>query len=180
MTIRPTHWIHEAPRTIALTRSADLERTPDVVFELGRAADGLPLALHVRREVNVRGPVVAALRSPERLTPELEKALTALERATHSHTITRGIVSADRHLYYETAGAVPSLFGQTVLARMLGATSPMVLPEDIARTGSSAPARFESTALINLQDLKEVAEGEPPLELTVAAREPMWVLRDSR
>lgn len=179
MTIQPTHWVRQGPRTIDITRSADLEHTPDVACELGRAADGLPLALLVHREVDVRRPVLSALRSPERLGRDLEKALAALEKATHAHTIARGVVAVGKHLYYETAADVPALFGQTLLARTLGAVSPMILPEDVARAGAAAPSRFETSALLNLNDLREVAQDEPapaaPPPATTGQDARLWV-----
>ncbi|HSK01313.1 MAG TPA: hypothetical protein VK932_08735 [Kofleriaceae bacterium] len=153
MKIVPDYWIREAPPTIPLTRASDLESQPDAAFELARAPDGLPLALHVRRTIDVRRPVLHALAVPHGEEPprELARALDELDRVARAHSVGRRIVRSGTQIYYETVGTIEGHLGATLLARMLGAVSPMVLPEDVARAGS--PSRFESSAVLSVRDL---------------------------
>ncbi len=157
--IDPTHWIRESHRTIEVTRAGDLDARPDAAFELARAPDGLPLVMHVHRAVDVRGPVVRALdvgASPDR---ELERALAELQRVARSCTITRRIVRVGGRAYYETAGSIAGHLGATLLARMLGAVSPLVLPDDVA--AAREPSRFENSVLLSVQELAAPTGGAP-------------------
>jgi hypothetical protein len=163
--IEPTHWIRESHRTIAITHATDLDVRPDAAFELGRAPDGLPLVMHVHRAVDVRGPVLRALdpgaarersdtagASSGGIDRELERALAELERTARSCTVGRRMVRLGRRAYYETAGSVAGQLGATLLARTLGAVSPLVLPDDVA--AAHEPSRFENSVLISAQELR--------------------------
>jgi hypothetical protein len=170
--IEPTHWIREAHRTIEITRAGDLDVRPDAAFELARAPDGLPLVMHVHRAVDVRSPVLRALevgaardgsepgsRAPGGLERDLEHALAELQRLARSCTITRRMVRVGGRAYYETAGSIAGHLGATLLARMLGAVSPLVLPEDVA--AAHEPSRFENSVLLSVQELG-AATGDAP------------------
>lgn len=176
MTIVPSYWIREAPPTIPLTRASDLESQPDAAFELARAPDGLPLALHVRRTIDVRRPVLRALAVPpgEEAPRDLARVLDELDRVARAHSVGRRIVRSGKRVYYETAGTIEGHLGTTLLARMLGAVSPMVLPEDVARAAS--PSRFESSAVLSVRDLAGDAapQGAPPA-VTSGRHARMWV-----
>ncbi|HWU87864.1 MAG TPA: hypothetical protein VN253_11345, partial [Kofleriaceae bacterium] len=76
--------------------------------------------------------------------------------------------------YYETIGSIASHFGATLLARMLGAVSPMVLPEDVARAGEAS--RFEHSVVFSIRDLagaESPAIATPPATSGRTAR--IWV-----
>ncbi len=157
--IEPTHWIRESHRTIEITRPGDLDVRPDAAFELARAPDGLPLVMHVHRAVDVRSPVLRALDVGAPLNGDLERALAELQRVARSCTITRRIVRVGGRAYYETIGSTASHFGATLLARMLGAVSPLVLPDDVVASGE--PSRFENSVLLSVQEL-DAATGDAP------------------
>lgn len=159
--IVPSYWIREAVPTIPLTHASALEHQPDAAFELAHAPDGLPLALHVRRTIDVHGPVLRALRAAgalpatDALPREMERGLIELERAARVHSVGQRIVRSGDRVYYETVRSIASHLGATLLARMLGAVSPMVLPEDVAR--ASEPSRFENSAVLSVRDLAHLA-----------------------
>jgi hypothetical protein len=167
--IEPTHWIRESHRTIEVTRPGDLDVLPDAAFELARAPDGLPLVMHVHRSVDVRGPVLRALdvdapregsetrgRGPGGIDRELERALAELQRVTRSCSVTRRIVRVGPRAYYETVGSTAGHFGATLLARMLGAVSPLVLPDDVV--ASREPSRFENSVVFAADELDDSAD----------------------
>lgn len=172
-TIEPSHWVREAAPTIAITRAADLDVQPDAAFELGRAPDGLPLVIHVHRAVDVRDPVLRALRTDGKLDRDLQRALVELDRVARSYTLARGMVRLGRRAYYETTGSVSARLGATLLARMLGAVSPMVLPEDVAASGESA--RFENSVVFSRRDLETTATAVPAGPYRTAAAAPAAV-----
>jgi hypothetical protein len=157
--IEPTHWIRESHRTIEVSRAGDLDVRPDAAFELARAPDGLPLVMHVHRAVDVRGPVLRALDAGAALDRDLERALAELERTARACTITRRMVRVGGRAYYETAGSIAGQLGATLLARMLGAVSPLVLPDDVA--AAHEPSRFENSVLFSVQELG-AAPGDAP------------------
>jgi hypothetical protein len=172
--IEPTHWIREAPPTIEITRASDLDSQPDAAFELARAPDGLPLVMHVRRAIAVRRPVLRALGSEGALGRELERALAELDRVARSHSVGRRIVRVGSRAYYETAGSVSSHFGATLLARMLGAVSPMVLAEDVA--AAREPSRFENSVLLSVDELgAATAPAAPPATTTFGRDGRLWL-----
>lgn len=179
--IEPTHWIRESHRTIEITRAGDLDVRPDAAFELARAPDGLPLVMHVHRAVDVRGPVLRALgvgahegsdtgRALGGIERELERALAELQRVARSSTIHRRMVRVGGRAYYETAGSIAGHLGTTLLARMLGAVSPLVLPEDVA--AASEPSRFQNSVLFSIREL-DAATGEAPAGPYRAAAAPI-------
>jgi hypothetical protein len=180
--IEPSHWIREPDPTIEITRASDLDSRPNAAFELARAPDGLPLVMHVRRAIDVRGPVLRALRTESRLGRDLERALADLERAARAHSVTLRIVHAGDRAYYETIGSVASHLGSTLLARMLGATSPMVLPEDVAaaRSSSRDSSRFANSALLAADELDPPSTGTVHREPARAPTAPVTFGRDSR
>jgi hypothetical protein len=136
---------------------ARLESEPTAAFVLGEAPDGLPLVLLVRRSLDVRQPVVAAFGYRTELPAPIEAALAELERATRVHSVSVGMISREGRRYYETQRDVASLFGTTLFARMLGAISPIVMPEDARQP--DAAHRFENSAMISMGDLLQAAGG---------------------
>lgn len=153
--IEPRHWIQEATPTIQLTSASHLASQPDAAFELACAPDGLPLVMHVRRAIDVRKPVLQALHADQKLTHDLERALADLERIARAYSVDKRIICAgmraSMRAYYESVNSVSGQFGATLLARMLGAVSPMVMPEDVA--AARDPSRFENSALFSMADL---------------------------
>jgi len=164
--IEPTHWIRESHRTIEITRPGDLDVRPDAAFELARAPDGLPLVMHVHRAIDVRGPVLRALDAGASLAPDLERALAELQRVTRACSVTRRILRVGHRAYYETVGSTAGHLGATLLARMLGAVSPLVLPDDVV--ASREPSRFENSVVFSAHELAE-ADDAPSTPVRAAA-----------
>jgi Protein kinase domain len=178
--IEPTHWIRESHRTIEITRAGDLDVRPDAAFELARAPDGLPLVMHVHRAVDVRRPVLRALDVDAPLSRELDSALTELQRVARSCSVTRRIVRIGHRAYYETVGSTASQFGATLVARMLGAASPLVLPDDVV--ASREPSRFENSVVLAVDELAGGADDAPstPVRTAPAPPAPVTFGRDGR
>lgn len=177
--IEPSHWIRESHRTTEITRPADLDVRPDAAFELARAPDGLPLVMHVQRAVDVRRSVLRALDVDAPLAPELERALAELQRVARSCSVGRRIVRVGHRAYYETAGSIAGHFGATLLARMLGAVSPLVLPDDVV--ASREPSRFENSVVLAHDELAAAADApSTPARPAAAPSAPVTSGRDGR
>jgi hypothetical protein len=167
-----SHWIPEQP-TIEITTHAHLEDRPDVAFPIATAPDGLAIALHVSRSVDVRGPVLAAVRSPEAVPPVLERPLADLERAAHALSLHTGIVKAGGRQFYETGHTMYSLLGRTLLARMLGSDSPMVMAGD-GHVSDPNSARIVHTAVHSMRDQAGQAMESLP-DVTSGRDARMWI-----
>ncbi len=169
-------YINAGVESVAISEPSALRQRPDAAFVIGECPDGLPLVLHVRRRVDVRGAVLGAMRRPEALPPPVERALGALEAAVEKTTLGLGISGQNGHSYYESVGTVASMLDRTLMSRMLGVTSPMLLPE------GGRPAveeRFENSALFSLRDLAEAAA--PGSSAAVAPDQPAATTgRDAR
>ncbi len=117
-------------------RARLLER-PDACIPVGAAPDGLPLVMQVSRSASIIEPVLRAVHAGEigDLSPEAKKLLLDLNKRLQHERRSLGIAPrgpASTAPHYLSMQAVPSLLGETLLCRLLGAASPLLLPEDRA------------------------------------------------
>jgi len=141
----------EADLPLRVRRREDLACEPQVAVVLGDAPDGLPLVLRVERRASVDAAVRTALGHPPSLDGEVERALGNLENAVVASAKTAGIVDVRGEIrgtrVYRTHATVGALFGESMLARILGAQSPLILAED-RFAPSSRPERVTNTAVL--------------------------------
>jgi hypothetical protein len=131
--------IVEADSPLRVVRREDLADDAEVSIALGDAPDGLPLILRVERRASIDGAVRAALGWPERLEPDVDAALGALESAVAAAARRAGIIDVRGTRLYRTHATVAQLLGESMLARLLGGHSPLVLADDRV----AAPGRAE-------------------------------------
>ncbi|MCB9754576.1 MAG: hypothetical protein H6713_31960 [Myxococcales bacterium] len=164
-------------KTIPVGAREQLLLRPEALLPVGLAPDGLPLLLHVDRSVDVRRPLAHTLRGLGTLPNAVEAALESLARSLDAYTVGLGVRALDERRYFETQSTVTDLLGETLLARLLGAVSPMVMPED--RRTAKATRAFENSALLSIADLAEVA-GERPAAapVTVGGAARLWLELD--
>jgi hypothetical protein len=138
----------EADLPLRVRRREDLSTEPQVAVVLGDGPDGLPLVLRVERRASVEAAVRTALGHPPALDPEVERALGTLEHAVAASARVAGIfeVRGGGRLYRSHA-TVGALLGESMLARILGAQSPLILAED-RFAPSSRPERVTNTAVL--------------------------------
>src|SRR5205823_6065725 len=110
---------------------AALAEAADAAVLLGLAPDGLPLALLVQRAAPLTPSVRAALGVGRDvvLPPEVAGALERLEQAVEGAACAAGLVPLDGRRAYRSASPLAGLFGETLLARLLGGYSPLPLPD---------------------------------------------------
>lgn len=109
--------LHVGPRQ-------DLAARADAAVMIGDAPDGLPLVLEVERARRVGDAVRAVLGSaPDR---QVAEALEALECAIAAAARRAGLFDLGGTPVYRTGAPVGALFGETMLARILGGTSPLL------------------------------------------------------
>jgi len=134
-----------------LVRGRDaLAEEPQIAVVLGEAPDGLPLVLRVLRRASVEGAVLSALGVARTdLSPAVDQALAALDAAVRAESRKVGVEALDLGRVYRSGGTVGSLFGPTLLARTLGAYSPLILAED-RHLESSQPEQMANTAAVAL------------------------------
>lgn len=126
--------VHEPLRVVDRAR---LLEQPDACVQVGTAPDGLPLVLRVRRSASIVEPVLRAVHAAELndLSSEARKLLLDLNKRMQLERRSLGIAArgpASTAPHYLSMQSVPSLFGETLLCRLLGAASPLLLPEDRA------------------------------------------------
>lgn len=130
-------WTHLSVRTGPIhvaSRQALLE-VPDAWVPLGQAPDGLPLLLAVRRSVSVVDGVLSQLCASrlEDLPGEVQARLKALDVSVRQERRRDGVSltgPVGDGPCYVASRSVQSFFGDTLCARMLGTTSPLILEED--------------------------------------------------
>jgi hypothetical protein len=141
----------EADLPLRVRRREDLGVEPQVAVVLGDAPDGLPLVLRVERRASVETAVRTALGHPSALDPEVERTLGALEAAVATTARGAGVFEIRGEprgaRLYRTAATVGVLLGESMLARILGAQSPLILAED-RYAPSSRPERVTNTAVL--------------------------------
>ncbi len=141
----------EADLPLRVRRREDLGVEPQVAVVLGDAPDGLPMVLRVERRASIETAVRTALGHPSSLDPEVERTLGALEGAVSTTARSAGVFEirgeARGARLYRTAATVGVLLGESMLARILGAQSPLILAED-RYAPSSRPERVTNTAVL--------------------------------
>lgn len=144
-------YVRRDDRPLQVRQRPALAEHPETAVVLGEAPDGLPLVLEVRRRRSVERAVLGALgcSSADELPDEVAGALAALEAAVDAEARVGGLDLLGQTQVYGSAATMGSLFGRTMLARILGAHSPLVLPEDhLAPSG--APEMVANTAAVTL------------------------------
>jgi hypothetical protein len=141
----------EAEMPLKVRRREDLCLEPQVAVVLGDGPDGLPLILRVERRASVEAAVRMALGHPPTLEPEIERTLGQLENAVSTSARAAGIFEVRGEVrgtrLYRTHATVGTLLGESMLARILGAQSPLILAED-RFAPSSRPERVTNTAVL--------------------------------
>jgi hypothetical protein len=124
-------------RPLVVRPRAALAEQPDACVLLGTAADGLPLVLQVTRRASVAQSVMSALGYPPRheLSDALTQALDRLEEAVHQRAKELGLTLRRGKKHYVTRATAAHLLGDTLLVRLLGEDSPILLPEDRFASG---------------------------------------------
>jgi hypothetical protein len=121
--------------TLEVHDRARLLEHADGCIPVGTAPDGLPLVLRVSRSASIVGPVLRALNAHDlaHLSNEVRAQVTQLNRQVQTERRGLGIAPrgpAAEVPHYVTMTSVPKLMGDTLLSRLLGPTSPLLLPED--------------------------------------------------
>jgi hypothetical protein len=121
--------------TLSVHDRSHLMNHADACIRIGTAPDGLPLVLRVSRAASIVEPLLRALHAPDvdALSKEIRAHLIGLNRQVQSERRGLGIAARGPFVdapHYVTMSSVPALMGDTLLARMLGPTSPLLLPED--------------------------------------------------
>ncbi|HLL53687.1 MAG TPA: hypothetical protein VK447_09085 [Myxococcaceae bacterium] len=116
----------EHPLTVV--ERAQLSKQPSVAVLLGTAPDGLPLVLQVERRCSVARAVLSALGvdSAQAAGPEVVRALARLEEAVAARARAEGLEELKRETVYRTAATCFDLLGHPLLARLVGADSPLL------------------------------------------------------
>jgi hypothetical protein len=122
--------IVDADTPLRVVRREELAEEPEVSIPLGEAPDGLPLILRGERRASVEGAVRAALGWPDALERDVETALGALEAAVAAAARRAGVIEVRGTRLYRTQATVGQLLGESMLARLLGGHSPLVLADD--------------------------------------------------
>jgi len=169
---------HYWDRPVTVHPRVALRQRPDVVVSIGAAPDGLPLVLSVARSASVRAAVLRRLRDPDitTLAPDLVAALDALDAAVSRRARADGITASGTA--YRTAGSIQALMGETLLARILGVTSPLLRAED--RAALTRPSeRVAMTAAVALapdpEAARSVADRRLHLEIPLDSGPPLIV-----
>lgn len=123
-----TGHLHSSPRQALL-------ETPDAWVPLGMAPDGLPLLLAVTRSVTVTPTVLRELHAHrvDELSHEMRAHLAALDKQVRYERRNDGIVRAaglGESPAYLTTKSPAGLLGPTLMSRLLGAKSPLLLDRD--------------------------------------------------
>jgi hypothetical protein len=143
--------VHYDDRPLLVRGRDSLGEHPETAVVLGLAPDGLPLVLRVGRRASVEGAVLAALGyvPRDRLSPAVARALAGLEEAVQAEARRVGVERCEAGELYRSRQTIGQLFGPTLLARMLGAHSPLTLAEDRHLDGG-APEQVANTAAVAL------------------------------
>jgi hypothetical protein len=139
-------------RPLFVRQRSTLSETPDTAVVLGEAPDGLPLILRVSRPGSVEQAVIGALGYPPRdaLPAAVLRSLDALEAAVRDEGRKIGIQHGELGAVYRSSSTVGGLLGETMLARLIGAHSPLILPDDRYQP-SSQPEQIAHTGMFAQQ-----------------------------
>lgn len=138
------HWqtIHLVNEALAVVDRARLLEQPDACVPVGMAPDGLPLVLRVERSASIIEPVLRAVHAGEvrDLSHDVRKLLLELDKRLQHERRALGVAPkgpGSGAPHYVSMQTVPTLFGDTLLCRLLGAASPLLLAEDRLGLGRS-------------------------------------------
>lgn len=132
---------------------------------IGWAPDGLPLVLNVRRRVDLGPTILSRLGVTTKNVPRIvADAIGELERSVDVMSKERGIEGRR----YRTFAPVSRLFGSTLLARVLGATSPAA-PQTDAYLGSQEriPATCCGVVTPDFAEVLDALEDVPHLTVPI-------------
>lgn len=154
----PWFYVQAELKPLEVSERKSLLKHADTTVFLAHGPDGLPIVLDVRRHASVVAPVRNALGvSPTGEMPErISRALSALDREVRDTQRSLGIAKVAGRRVYKTGSSVHSLFGDTLLARLLGRTSPLLLDEDRPFISSDEVAAKTSAGV--LRSVAEVRE----------------------
>jgi len=149
--------------TLQVHDRAQLLNHADACIPVGTAPDGLPLVLKVARAASIVEPVLRALHAPDvdALSKEARAHLTSLNRQVQSERRGLGIAARGPFVdapHYVTMASIPNLIGDTLLARLLGPTSPLLLPEDTPawQRDDHIAAKTSCGVLMNAAELQQL------------------------
>jgi hypothetical protein len=149
--------------TLEVHDRAHLMNHADACIPVGVAPDGLPLVLKVSRSASIVEPLLRALHAPDTdaLSKEARAHLTSLNKQVQAER--RGLGIAERGPYvdaphYVTMSCVPMLLGETLLSRLIGSVSPLLLPEDAPRwsRNDEAVAKTSCGVLMSAADWQQL------------------------
>jgi hypothetical protein len=142
---------------------AHLVNHADGCIPVGVAPDGLPLVMRVSRSASIVEPVLRAMHAPDTgsLSKDVRHHLTQLNRLVQAERRSLGIAPRGPYSnapHYVTMSTVPSLLGDTLLCRLLGRTSPLLLPEDTSRwqRDDEVAAKTSCGVLMNAAELQQL------------------------
>ncbi len=143
-------------------RASVLNRA-DTTVRIGTAPDGLPLLLTIQRSASIVEPVLRALHATEvsSLSKEVRGHLTDLNHRVQRERRDLGVAKRGPFVdvpHYVTMSSVPELVGTTLLARLLGPTSPLLLPEDTPawRAHDEVVAKTSVGVLMNAAEFQQL------------------------
>jgi hypothetical protein len=135
----------------------------DGCIPVGTAPDGLPLVLRVSRSASVIDPVLRALHAPTTLSlsPELRGLLQSMNRQVQAERRGLGVAARGPFVdapHYVTMRSVPELMGDTLLCRLLGHQSPLLLAEDtpVWHRDDHVAAKTSCGVLMNAAELQQL------------------------
>jgi Protein kinase domain len=128
--------IAEAGAALRVGTRQDLAACADAAVAIGEAPDGLVLVLEVARARRV-GDVVRAQLGAGPIDAEVARAIDTLEEAIAAAARRAGVFDVGGTRVYRTGAPVGTLFGATMLARILGGASPLL--SETLPTAASTP-----------------------------------------
>jgi len=155
------HWYSvKINSEVEVVDRADLINDADVTVPVGIAPDGLPTALSVRRSASVVEPILRALGAGHinGVSADIKRRVLDLdERVQHERRALGVIGPQSTRPTYVTASSVDQLFGSTLCMRLLGAMSPLLMPNERYSTHSYSNAvKTSAGVLMNPSELAEM------------------------
>lgn len=158
-------WIQiQVAESLKIHQRHELFNRADANIPIGTAPDGLPLVLRIGRAASVVTQVLSALhaRDVDDLPPDQKKALQHLDQLVQTHRQNLGIINAGPagHVpHYMAMGSIEQHLGPTLLCRILGPHSPILLAEDRPTWGRNVDevaARTSCGVMMDVAELKRL------------------------
>lgn len=102
----------------------------DLHVDLGPAPDGLPLVLHIQRQTFLDNRLRESLGALDELPETLQSLVGKLRSEVDRFELRRGLRRLDGRWGYQSERSCKTLFGRTLLARLLGNRSPLTESEE--------------------------------------------------